>query len=282
MKILENHLIKDFSKIKIGGVCRIIYFPENVNDINIILNKEKDPLILGQLSNVLITDEYFERAIIILRENYSKIYFEGDYIFAESGATMNELSNFALENSIKDFEFMEGIPGSVGGGIFMNAGAYGGEFKDIVKSVLVLRNGEVIEVDVNDAEFGKRHSVFQDTGDIILGAKFYAQNGDRDEIKAIVDDLHARRVDKQPLEYPSCGSVFKRPEGYFASKIIDDLNLKGKSIGGAMVSTKHAGFIINYNNAKFNDVIDLIKFIQKEAFDAMGVKLETELRVIEK
>lgn len=282
MKILENHLIKDFSTIKIGGVCRIIYFPENVDDINIILNKEKDPLILGQLSNVLITDEYFDRAIVILRENYSKIYFEDGCIFAESGATMNELSNFALQNSIKDFEFMEGIPGSVGGGIFMNAGAYGGEFKDIVKSVRVLRDGEIVEVDAKYAEFGKRHSIFQDTGDIILGAKFYAQKGDQKEIKAIADDLHARRVDKQPLEYPSCGSVFKRPEGYFASKIIDDLNLKGKSIGGAMVSKKHAGFIINYDNAKFNDVIDLIKFIQKEAFDAMDVKLETELRIIEK
>lgn len=282
MKILENHSIKDFTTMKIGGVSRIIYFPENVDDIIDILNKEDRPLVLGQISNVLFTGNRFERAIVIFRENYSKIYFDGDYIFAESGATMNQLSNFGLENSIKGFEFMEGIPGSIGGGVFMNAGAYGGEFKDIVKSVLVLRDGKIVEVDAKDSDFGKRHSVFQDNGDIILGAKFFAEKGNKDEIKSIMDDLHERRFAKQPLDYPSCGSVFKRPEGYYASKLIDDLNLKGERVGGAMVSAKHAGFIINYDNATFEDVINLIKLIQKRVLDEKGVELETELKIIER
>lgn len=282
MKILENHLIKNFSTMKIGGICRKIYFPENANDIVEIKKTEVDPLILGQLSNVLITDDYFERAIVILQENYSKIYFKDGFIFAESGATMNGLSNFALENSIKNFEFMEGIPGSIGGGIFMNAGAYGGEFKDVVKYVTVVRDEKILNVDISECDFGKRHSVFQDTGDIILGASFFAEKGNYDEIKSLVDDLHQRRADKQPLEYPSCGSVFKRPEGYYASKLIDDLNLKGTRVGGAMVSPKHAGFIINYDNAKFSDVIELIKLIQKTVKDKEGVDLETELKIIEK
>ena len=282
MKVLKDYDIKEFSTMKIGGSCRAIYLPESNDDIKEILNIEENPLIIGQMSNILITDKKFDRAIILLRENFSNIELKDDLVYAQAGATMNELSNFAVENALTGFEFMEGIPGSIGGGVFMNAGAYGGEMKDIIHSVVVFRDGEIVEVANEACEFDSRHSVFQDNGDIILGAYYKAVKGDREEIKALVDDLHERRNSKQPLEYPSCGSVFKRPKGYYASKLIDDLNLKGTRIGGAMVSPKHAGFIINYDQATFDDVIELIELIRVKVKDEYGVELETELRIIER
>ena len=282
MKVLKDYDIKEFSTMKIGGPCRAIYLQESNEDIKEILNTEENPLIIGQMSNILITDKKFDRAIILLRENFSNIELLDDFVYAQAGATMGQLSNFAIENSLTGFEFMEGIPGSIGGGVFMNAGAYGGEMKDIIHSVVVFRNGEIVEVPNEICEFDSRHSVFQDNGDIILGAYYKATNGDREEIKALVDDLHERRNSKQPLEYPSCGSVFKRPKGYYASKLIDDLNLKGTRIGGAMVSPKHAGFIINYDQASFDDVTQLIELIRNKVKDEYGVDLETELRIIEK
>ena len=282
MKVLKDYDIKEFSTMKIGGPCSAIYLPESNEDIKEILNTEKNPLIIGQMSNILITDKKFDRAIILLRENFSNIELKDGLVYAQAGATMNELSNFAIENALTGFEFMEGIPGSIGGGVFMNAGAYGGEMKDIIHSVVVYRDGEIVEVPNEICEFDSRHSVFQDNGDIILGAYYKALKGDKKEIKALVDDLHERRNSKQPLEYPSCGSVFKRPKGYYASKLIDDLNLKGTRIGGAMVSPKHAGFIINYDQATFDDVIELIELIRGKVRDEYGVELETELRIIER
>lgn len=282
MKVLKDYDIKEFSTMKIGGPCRVIYLPESNEDIKEILNTEKNPLIIGQMSNILITDKKFDRAIILLRENFSNIELKDDLVYAQAGATMNELSNFAIENALTGFEFMEGIPGSIGGGVFMNAGAYGGEMKDIIHSVVVYRDGEIVEVPNEICEFDSRHSVFQDNGDIILGAYYKALKGDKKEIKALVYDLHERRNSKQPLEYPSCGSVFKRPKGYYASKLIDDLNLKGTRIGGAMVSPKHAGFIINYDQATFDDVIELIELIRGKVRDEYSVELETELRIIER
>ena len=280
MEVLKNVSIKPYTSMKVGGNVKEIFFPEDTDDILDVLNKCKDVIVIGNCSNLIIPDGYYDKSFMILRDNFSKIRKDGYRIIAESGATMKALSRFALKSYLKGFEFLDGIPGTVGGGIFMNAGAYGPVISDVLESVSAIRNGKVVRYTKEQLDFSQRYSSFQTNGEIIVGATFIGEEGDQKEIEAVINDLNGRRREKQPLDYPSCGSVFKRPENGFASKIIDECGLKGFRIGGAEVSNKHAGFIINVDNASYEDVVSLIQTVHDIVLEKTGISLETEVKIL--
>lgn len=242
-----------------------------------------DTFILGKGSNLLVSDDGIrDKAVIHLSTDFAEMkLLDGTTIEAQAGASLASLCKFALANSLTGLEFAYGIPGSVGGAVYMNAGAYGGEMKDVVERVNhVDKKGNAGFYCGDDLDFSYRHSAYSDSDLIITSVVFKLYKGDKAEIEAQMTDVMGRRVDKQPLEYPSAGSVFKRPEGYFAGALIEQSDLKGKRIGGAMVSEKHAGFIVNYDNATTTDVINLIKHCQKTVFDKFGVELHTEIKFV--
>lgn len=280
MEVLKNVSIKPYTSMKVGGNVKEIFFPEDTDDILDVLNKCKDVIVIGNCSNLIIPDGYYDKSFMILRDNFSKIRKDGYRIIAEAGATMKALSRFALKSYLKGFEFLDGIPGTVGGGIFMNAGAYGPVISDVLESVSAIRNGKVVRYTKEQLDFSQRYSSFQTNGEIIVGATFIGEEGDQKEIEAVINDLNGRRREKQPLDYPSCGSVFKRPENGFASKIIDECGLKGFRIGGAEVSKKHAGFIINVDNASYEDVVSLIQTVHDIVLEKTGISLETEVKIL--
>ena len=253
---------------KVLGIC-------DKNDV--------DTFILGKGSNLLVSDDGIrDKAVIHLSTDFAEMKLLDDTtIEVQAGASLASLCKFALANSLTGLEFAYGIPGSVGGAAYMNAGAYGGEMKDVVVRVNhVDKKGNAGFYCGDDLDFSYRHSAYSDFELIITSVVFKLSKGDKAEIEAQMTDVMGRRVDKQPLEYPSAGSVFKRPEGYFAGALIEQSDLKGKRIGGAMVSEKHAGFIINYDNATTTDVINLIKHCQKTVFDKFGVELHTEIKFV--
>ena len=280
MEVLKNVSIKPYTSMKVGGNVKEIFFPEDTDDILDVLNKCKDVIVIGNCSNLIIPDGYYDKSFMILRDNFSKIRKDGYRIIAESGATMKALSRFALKSYLKGFEFLDGIPGTVGGGIFMNAGAYGPVISDVLESVSAIRDGKVVRYTKEQLDFSQRYSSFQTNVEIIVGATFIGEEGDQKEIEAVINDLNGRRREKQPLDYPSCGSVFKRPENGFASKIIDECGLKGFRIGGAEVSKKHAGFIINVDNASYEDVVSLIQTVHDIVLEKTGISLETEVKIL--
>ena len=242
-----------------------------------------DTFILGKGSNLLVSDDGIrDKAIIHLSTDFAEMkLLDETTIEVQAGASLASLCKFALANSLTGLEFAYGIPGSVGGAAYMNAGAYGGEMKDVVERVNhVDKKGNTGFYCGDDLDFSYRHSAYSDSELIITSVVIKLEKGDKAEIEAHMTDVMGRRVDKQPLEYPSAGSVFKRPEGYFAGALIEQSDLKGKRIGGAMVSEKHAGFIINYDNATTTDVINLIKHCQKTVFDKFGVELHTEIKFV--
>ena len=282
--ILFNEPMKNHTSFKVGGPADILVIPENKEQLVYVIktcNSFEVPfMIIGNGSNLIVRDGGI-RGIVIKTSYLNKVWSDGERIIAESGATLAKASMEALRNSLKGMEFASGIPGSVGGAIFMNAGAYGGEIKDIVERVSVVNYEGNEKVLINsELEFVYRSSIIQKENYIVLEVVFKLSRGNYNEIKALMDDLNKRRFDKQPLNFPSAGSVFKRPEGYFAGKLIEDAGLKGARIGGAMVSEKHAGFIINYDNATAEDVIILIKKVQDTVYEKFGVKLETEVKII--
>ena len=201
-------------------------------------------------------------------------------LYAEAGASLKSLANKALELGLGGLEAISGIPGTVGGAVYMNAGAYGSEIKDVVTKIRYIKDDSIAELDASEANFAHRRSIFQDKGYIILGAYFKLEKKDKKGIEEEQRDYTQRRKDKQPLEYPSAGSVFKRPEGYYASKLIEDAGLKGLSVGGAMVSKKHSGFIINTGSASFDDVVTLIEKVKAIVLEKFAVSLEEEIRII--
>lgn len=242
-----------------------------------------DTFILGKGSNLLVSDDGIrDKAVIHLSTDFAEMKLLDDTtIEVQAGASLASICKFALANSLTGLEFAYGIPGSVGGAAYMNAGAYGGEMKDVVERVNhVDKKGNAGFYCGDDLDFSYRHSAYSDSDLIITSVVFKLSKGDKAEIEAQMTDVMGRRVEKQPLEYPSAGSVFKRPEGYFAGALIEQSDLKGKRIGGAMVSEKHAGFIINYDNATTTDVINLIKHCQKTVFDKFGVELHTEIKFV--
>ena len=246
-----------------------------------VLGEEKYPYyIKGNGSNLIFQDEGFDGAVIEIRR-MQNVTITDDVVCAEAGILLKDLSALIEEASLTGFEFASGIPGSLGGAVCMNAGAYDGEMKDIIRSVRVMsREGDILEKNCEEMAFSYRKSLCSSGDYIVLSATLQLAKGNREDIRAKIADLTARREEKQPLEFPSCGSVFKRPEGYFAGKLISDAGLKGYRIGGAQVSEKHAGFIINTGGAKAQDVLDLIAYVQKEVQEKFGVNLECEVKIL--
>lgn len=278
--------MKNHTTFKIGGEVKYFVSPKNADEVAEIVklaDKHSEKLyIVGNGSNMLICDEGIDGVFMHIGDKMSDIeLIDDNTIRCSAGALLVKVCNFALDHSLEGMETAYGIPGSVGGGLYMNAGAYGGEMKDYVtKAEYVDRNGEKGECLLEDMNLSYRHSAFADDGRIITAVYITLKKGDKDEIKAKMNDYMSRRKDKQPLEYPSAGSVFKRPEGYFAGALIEECGLKGKAVGGACVSEKHAGFIINKCDATANDVLELIKLCQKTVLNQKGVALEPEIKCL--
>ena len=273
-----------YTTFRIGGPADVMFFPETPQEILVaqaLATESGVPVtVIGCGSNLLVSDAGIRGLVIALGKPFSRIEVRGNAIFAQAGARLSAVANAALAHGLTGLEFASGIPGSVGGGAYMNAGAYGGQLSDVLTEVELLRDGMAVRVPASEMDFGYRHSAAMESGALITGATFALQPGDPEEIRARMDDLNGRRRDKQPLEYPSAGSTFKRPEGYFAGALIEQAGLKGCRIGGAMVSEKHAGFIVNAGNATAQDVFELIMRVQHTVLDRSGVWLEPEVRLI--
>ncbi len=278
--------MKNITSFKIGGVCKIVAYPSGVFEVkNLIgiLKKENVPyFFIGNGSNVLASDDGFF-GVLICSKNLNKIkILSNNKIYCESGVNLFKLCLFLADNSFKNFEELYGIPGSFGGAIFMNAGAYGREIKDCVLSVLFLdENGLLKTVTKNSAEFSYRHSVFQKNGFFIVAAILKLERGDRNKIRSKMMEFLQKRKEKQPLNQPSAGSIFKRPKNNFAAKLIEEVGLKGKKVGDAMVSEKHCGFIVNCGGATARDVKELIKIIEFAVKKEKNVELKKEIIFIE-
>lgn len=275
------------TSFKTGGNAEIFIDISDEKTLSKVLKicskTETDIFVLGKGSNLLVSDNGIRNKVVLhLTTDFSDMkILDETSIEVQSGASLASLCKFALANSLTGLEFAYGIPGSVGGAAYMNAGAYGGEMKDVVSRINHIdKRGNVGSFSGDELDFSYRHSAYSDSDLVITSVVFKLQKGDKNEIESKMTELMGRRVDKQPLEYPSAGSVFKRPEGYFAGALIEQSDLKGKRIGGAMVSEKHAGFIINYDNATTTDVVDLIKYCQKTVFEKFGVELHTEIKFV--
>ncbi|MDO4902709.1 MAG: UDP-N-acetylmuramate dehydrogenase [Limosilactobacillus sp.] len=284
IEIRQDEPLSFYTYTHTGGPADWLAFPKTVDDVKKLVDfaRENDlPLtVLGNASNLIVRDGGIEGLTMILTR-MNQITVDGDEVTAQAGASYILTTIAARDNNLTGLEFAAGIPGSVGGAIFMNAGAYGGETKNVVSKVTVLMpDGTIKELSNEELDFGYRHSSIQINHGVVLDATFSLKPGDYDEIKAQMDDLNARRAEKQPLELPSCGSVFKRPEGYFAGKLIHDAGLQGYTSGGAQVSTKHAGFIVNIDHGTAHDYVNVIHHVQKVVKEKFGVDLETEVRII--
>ncbi|MBS6600890.1 MAG: UDP-N-acetylmuramate dehydrogenase [Clostridium sp.] len=279
-----NALMKEHINFEVGGPADILLIPSKVEQIieSIKICKENNIpyFVMGNGSNLLVKDGGI-RGVVIKLTGLTNLEVNKEEIKADCGVMLKELSDKALENSLTGLEFACGIPGSVGGAVFMNAGAYNGEIKNVIKEAEVITSsGEIITLSKDELELGYRTSKVMKDNSIVINATFKLEKGNKEEIKETIDDLTKKREEKQPLEYPSAGSTFKRPEGYFAGKLIQDSGLKGYSIGGAAVSSKHSGFVINKGNATAKDILDLIAYIQEKVKKQFGVELHTEVRII--
>ena len=287
MNIIENADMSRYCTYKAGGSARYLISVENIEELREALKmaKEKklDSFILGRGSNVLVRDGGYDGIIIRLSGEFTLIESTQNVITAGAAATNVEVCVLARDEGLSGIEFMHGIPGSIGGAVFMNAGAYGSEICDYVDEVTFMdEDYNVVTRASKDIDFGYRHTEFMDGGGIIISVKLRLTPSSADAVASKMDTLLNKRTSKQPMNYPSCGSVFKRPLGGYAAKLIEDAGLKGASIGGAEVSTKHSGFIINKGEATANDITDLIKLVQKRVKKNSGIDLKTEVRIIGK
>lgn len=283
--VLENEPMSSHTSFKTGGNADIFIKADRAENIikavKILENENIPYFIMGNGSNLLVSDKGIEGAVIEIGSLMNNITVNGDKIYAEAGALLSSLSAAAADNSLTGLEFASGIPGSVGGAVFMNAGAYDGEIKNVIVSARVItREGNIITLSKDELDLSYRHSVIEERGLIVIGAEFKLMPGCQDEIRKKMADFASRRREKQPLNYPSAGSTFKRPEGYFAGKLIEESGLKGKKIGGAQVSEKHAGFIINTGNAKSSDISALIDCCIETVYNKFGVVMKPEVRII--
>ena len=253
---------------------------EEVRDVICICKEAGMPYyIIGNGSNLLVSDAGYRGVIVQIYKEMNEVKVEGDLVKAQAGALLSGIAAKALGAELSGFEFASGIPGTIGGACVMNAGAYGGEMKDVLESVTVLTGeGKIIELGRNELELGYRTSVIAKKGYIVLGAVLKLERGDGEKIKTYMDELKEKRVTKQPLEYPSAGSTFKRPEGYFAGKLIEDAGLRGFQVGGAQVSEKHCGFVINRDHATAADIMELMRQVQIRVKENSGVDLEPEVK----
>lgn len=277
--------MKNYTSFKVGGPAELFLSPENAGQTAKLVRfceKEEIPVfVLGKGSNLLVSDRGIKGAVIYTGKQCGISLVDENTVRAQSGASLAQLCTFALENSLSGLEFAYGIPGTVGGAVFMNAGAYGGEMKDVLLNSEYVSTDETSgELDNEAMELSYRHSAYENSNLVITAASVRLAPADRNEIKSTMNDILARRKEKQPLEYPSAGSTFKRPEGNFAGALIEQCGLKGVSVGGAQVSEKHAGFIINRGGATAADILSLIKHVQARVKAQTGVSLETEIRLI--
>ena len=279
--------MKNHTTFKVGGSARLMVYPKSAEETAQIVKLCKEQgirlLAIGNGSNLLVSDNGINACVMCFGNDFSDIrLIDDETVFAESGASLMKLCRFALDNGLSGLEFAYGIPGSCGGAAFMNAGAYGGEMKDVLyRCDHIDPNGDFGFLEGEDMELSYRHSAYYGNGCVITGLYLKLKKADKRDIKAKMDDLLQRRKDKQPLEYPSAGSTFKRPEGYFAGALIEECGLKGKTVGGAQVSEKHAGFVINKGGATCKDILELCDECAKTVMREKGVKLEMEIRVTE-
>ncbi|MGC3941634.1 UDP-N-acetylmuramate dehydrogenase [Streptococcus koreensis] len=286
IEILFNEPLKQYTYTKVGGAADYLAFPRNQYELKRIVtfaNAHEIPwMVLGNSSNIIVRDGGIE-GFVIMFDHFHDVRVNGYVIEAEAGAKLIDVTHVARYHSLTGFEFACGIPGSIGGAVYMNAGAYGGEIAHILQSCKVLTpEGEIKTLSASDLAFGYRHSKIQETGDVVISAKFALAPGNYDQINQEMARLTHLRELKQPLEYPSCGSVFKRPVGHFAGQLISEAGLKGHRIGGVEVSEKHAGFMINVDHGTAKDYEDLIAHVIATVEKSAGVTLEREVRIIGK
>ena len=281
--ILTDEPMSRHTTFRVGGPADFFVTPkakEEVRDVIRICKEAGMPYyIIGNGSNLLVSDAGYRGVIVQIYKEMNEVKVEGDLVKAQAGALLSGIAAKALGAELSGFEFASGIPGTIGGACMMIAGAYGGEMKDVLESVTVLTGkGKIIELGRNELELGYRTSVIAKKGYIVLGAVLKLERGDGEKIKTYMDELKEKRVTKQPLEYPSAGSTFKRPEGYFAGKLIEDAGLRGFQVGGAQVSEKHCGFVINRDHATAADIMELMRQVQIRVKENSGVDLEPEVK----
>ena len=286
IEILFNEPLKQYTYTKVGGAADYLAFPRNQYELKRIVtfaNAQEIPwMVLGNSSNIIVRDSGIE-GFVIMFDHFHDVRVNGYVVEAEAGAKLIDVTHVARYHSLTGFEFACGIPGSIGGAVYMNAGAYGGEIAHILQSCKVLTpEGEIKTLTAEELAFGYRHSKIQETGDVVISAKFALAPGNYDQIDQEMARLTHLRELKQPLEYPSCGSVFKRPVGHFAGQLISEAGLKGHRIGGVEVSEKHAGFMINVDHGTAKDYEDLIAHVIATVEKSAGVTLEREVRIIGK
>ena len=283
-QILVNEPMARHTTFRVGGPADVLFLPESGGAVARALAAAKalgvEAYVIGNGSNLIVRDGGVRGLVIGLGEGMSAVSREGNVVAAQAGATLARVSAFAQGEGLSGLEFASGIPGTLGGGCAMNAGAYGGQLSDVLVDARVLLDGVVRTLTVEEMQMGYRTSLPLRRGGIVISARFALTPDDPEAIAARMRELNARRRDKQPLNYPSAGSTFKRPEGYFAGALIEQAGLKGKRVGGAQVSEKHAGFIVNTGGATAADILTLIGTVQDEVADRFGVRLETEVRIL--
>ncbi|GKX30428.1 UDP-N-acetylenolpyruvoylglucosamine reductase [Vallitalea longa] len=283
--VLRNEKMSKHTTFKVGGSVDIFISPSNTKElthaIKICKTFEIPYYVIGNGSNILVKDNGFRGVIIQIYKNFDNVTVDDETITAHAGVLLSKLSKIIADESLEGFEFASGIPGTLGGAVYMNAGAYGGDISKVIVSADVIdEQGNIVTLSKEQLELGYRTSIIQKNNYIILSAVLKCRKGNKEKIREVINDLNNRRKQKQPLEFPSAGSTFKRPEGYFAGKLIMDSGLKGYQIGNAQVSEKHCGFIINKGNATAEDIINLIGHVRKVVNDKYNVSLETEVRII--
>lgn len=284
-QVLLDEPLKKHTTFRIGGPAKYFCLPKNWEQLAKVIKAcrefEENYYILGNGSNILVSDQGYPGVVIQLFRNCNEVRIEGTRLYADAGALLVKISHLAAQEGLTGLEFASGIPGTIGGALVMNAGAYGGEMKDVVREALVLtEEGERLRLSGEQLELGYRTSSVARKHQIVLEAILELERGDKASIEARMKELKEARTEKQPLEYPSAGSTFKRPEGYFAGKLIMDAGLRGFCVGDAQVSEKHCGFVINRGNATAKDVLALVSHVQKEVRNQFGVELELEVKLL--
>lgn len=285
-RLLFNASMKEYTSFRVGGKVALLVLPKTMGEfkdaVSTLASLEAEFLVMGNGTNLLVTDDGYSGVILRIGSDLAQIEVMDTRVKAQAGALLTAVANRALENDLTGFEFASGIPGSLGGAVFMNAGAYGGEMSHVVQSVQVLSKDGKEEYSLTNEEmkYGYRKSLLMERGDFVTAVTLKLSQGNHETIAETMRDLTERRTTKQPLKYPSAGSFFKRPVGHYAGQLIEQASLKGLSVGGARVSPLHAGFIINEKDATATDIIDLMKLVQNIVYDRTGVMLEPEVRII--
>lgn len=283
--VLKDEPMSRHTTFRVGGAADWFVTPkeeEQVRETVLLLKEKQIPYyVIGNGSNLLVGDKGYRGVIVQIYKNMNQIRVKDRTVYAQAGALLSKIAAEALAHGLKGFEFASGIPGTLGGAVMMNAGAYGGEMKQVLKNALVLTSeGEFCVLPAERMELGYRSSIFSKNGDIVLNAELELEAGNPEAIRTYMEELKEKRVSKQPLEYPSAGSTFKRPQGYFAGKLIQDAGLRGFQVGGAQVSEKHSGFVINKDHATAEDIVNLMEQVTQKVEERFGVRLEPEVKRI--